>query len=274
MKSVIITGEGSYIGTMLCKHLLAQNGMYAVQIVSTVEASPESFDFCGADAVINVAAIVHRKDTPGMQSLYDSVNRDLAVIIAEKAKSDGVPLLIQFSTMSVYGMQTGVITKSTPPHPVTAYAKSKLEAERRIAPLADESFAVAILRPPMVYGPGAKGNYRTLEKLTRYLFFCPTVQNKRSLISIDRLCEYVRKRIDEARSGIFFPQDPSPVSTVALIEQIASDAGRKLWKTSLFNPMIQLLVKETSVGKKAFGDLLYDDLSELPLSAAFFGGSI
>lgn len=269
MKSIVITGEGSYIGTQLREHLLGQHDLYAVRIQPTVGVAPESFIFQGADAVINVAAIVHRKETPDMQDLYDSVNRDLAVRIAKKAKADGVPFFIQLSTISIYGKQTGIITKDTPPHPVTFYGKSKLAAERGIASLADDRFAVAILRAPMVYGPGAKGSYHTLEKLSRVSLFCPTIQNKKSLVSIDRLCAFIRERIDEARSGIFFPQDPSPVSTASLIEQIASDAGRKLWKTSLFNPAIRLLMKSSYVGKKAFGDLVYEDLFELPLSAAF-----
>ena len=269
MKKVIITGEGSYIGSQLQEHLLRRPDLYDVKILPTIGVVPESFDFRGASAVINVAAIVHRKETPDTLELYSSVNRDLAIGLAKKAKADGVSLFIQFSTMSVYGMQTGVITKDTPPHPVTAYGSSKLEAEKGIASLADDRFAVCILRPPMVYGPDAKGNYRLLEKLTSYLFFCPTVQNKRSLVSIDNLCEFIRERIDDVRSGVFFPQDPFPVSTVSLIEQIASRKGKKLWKTSLFNPLIRILSRTTPVGKKAFGDLVYEDLSELPLSAVF-----
>lgn len=269
MKSIVITGEGSYIGTMLQDYLLRQHGLYDVRIIPTVAADPDTFNFRGSDAVVNVAAIVHRKETPDTAALYSSVNRDLAVRIAKKAKADNVPLFIQFSTMSVYGKQTGVITKDTPPHPVTAYGRSKLEAERGIAPLADDRFKVSVLRPPMVYGPGAKGNYHTLEKLTRFLVFCPTIQNRRSLVSIDRLCEAIRERIDNPRSGIFFPQDPTPVSTASLIKEIASRSGKNLWDTSVFNPLIRLLAKATPAGRKAFGDLLYEDLNELPLSAPF-----
>ena len=176
--------------------------------------------------------------------------------------------------MSIYGKNSGTITKETPLHPVTAYGKSKLEAERLIALLADDRFTVTILRPPMVYGPGAKGNYHLLEEMTDHLHLCPTVQNRRSLVSIDRLCEFIRGRIEDSCSGVFFPQDPNPVSTASLIEQIAFEKGKTLRKTSLFNPCIRFLAKKTTIGEKAFGDLLYEDLSVLPLSAVFQGEDV
>ena len=269
MKTIVIAGEGSYIGTHLQEYLRQQTDVYAVKVYPTVGIDPQSFDISGTDAVINVAAIVHRKETPETLDLYYSVNQDFAINLAKKAKEENVPLFIQFSTMSVYGKQTGIITKDSPLHPVTAYAKSKLEAERGLASLVDDHFAVSILRPPMVYGPGAKGNYHLLEKLTDYLFFCPTFQNKRSLVSIDHLCKAVYKCIQDARSGIFFPQDPFPISTVSLIEQIAACKGKKLRKTSIFNPLIKFLTATTGMGKKAFGNLLYQDLFELPLSSIY-----
>lgn len=274
MKTVVITGEGSYIGTHLQEFFLRQKNLYDVRVINTLNADLRLIDFSGADAIINVAAIVHRKETPHNQDLFSSINRDLAISLARKAKEDGVPLFIQFSTMSIYGKQTGIITEDTPPHPMTAYSRSKYEAERGIAALADDHFAVSILRPPMVYGPGAKGNYHLLEKLTSYLLFCPTIQNKRSLVSINQLCSSVLERVNDARSGVFFPQDPSPISTVSLIEEIASRSGRKLQKTGLFNPLIRLLVATTTIGRKAFGDLVYENLTELPLSAIYLEANV
>ncbi|MBR3178478.1 MAG: NAD-dependent epimerase/dehydratase family protein [Clostridia bacterium] len=273
MRSIVITGEGSYIGSALQEYLSREPGHYSVRVLPTIGIAPDSFDFHNVDAVINVAAIVHKKETPDLISLYDSVNRDLAIGLAKKAKEDGACLFIQFSTMSVYGKITGAVSEDTLPNPVTAYGRSKLEAERLIAPLADDRFHVAILRPPMVYGPGAKGNYHLLEKLTDYLFFCPTLQNRRSLVSVDCLCSFILGCVENPRSGVFFPQDPTPVSTASLIEQIASKKGKKLWRTSLFNPFIRFLSKHTTAGKKAFGDLVYENLSELPLSAVFQGES-
>ena len=269
MKKILITGENSYIGTNLERHLAQFPDRYAVETLPMIGHTPDEYDFCGADAVVHVAAIVHRKETVKTIPLYNAVNCDLALAAAKRAKDAGVNQFILFSTMSVYGMETGVITRDTAPAPKTLYGRSKLAAERAIALLADEAFRVTILRPPMVFGEGAKGNYARLESLTKKLPFLPDFENRRSLVSIGTLCEAIRGYLDEPRSGVFFPQEAAPVSTAVLMERIATAQGRSLKKTKAFNPAIRLLRACTHAGKKAFGDLVYEDLSELPLSAAF-----
>ena len=108
-----------------------------------------------------MAGIAHIKETKENAELYYKVNRDLAIETAKKAKAQGVKQFVFLSTMSVYGMETGVITKETIPHPKNNYGKSKLQAEEKILSLSDEDFKVCIIRPPMVYGEGCKGNYQT-----------------------------------------------------------------------------------------------------------------
>lgn len=269
MKRILITGENSYIGTHLEQHLARFPDAYAVQTLAMLRHTPDEYDFHGADAVVHVAAIVHQKETTQTIPLYNTVNCDLAFAVAKQAKKSGVSQFILFSTMSVYGMETGVITKDTAPKPVTHYGRSKLAAERAIALLGDDAFKVTILRPPMVFGEGAKGNYARLETLTKRLPFLPDFENRRTLVSVETLCEAIRGYLDEPRSGVFFPQEAEPVSTTALMEQIAAKQGRTPKKTKAFNPAIRLLRVFSHAGKKAFGDLVYQDLSELPLSAAF-----
>ncbi len=267
MKRILITGENSYIGTHLEQYLQRFPDGYAVETLAMKGHTPEEYDFHGADAVVHVAAIVHRKETAETLPLYSAVNCDLALAVAARAKDAGVKQFILFSTMSVYGMETGVITKDTAPAPTTLYGRSKLDAERVIAALADDTFTVTILRPPMVFGKGAKGNYHRLEALTKKLPFLPDFPNRRSLVSIETLCEAIRGHLEEPRCGVFFPQEPEPVSTTALMERIAIEQGKTVRKTKLFNPAIRLLRACTHAGKKAFGDLVYENLSELPLPA-------
>lgn len=269
MKRILITGENSYIGTHLERHLQRFPDRYAAETLAMKGHTPDEYDFHGADAVVHVAAIVHKKETAETIPLYGAVNRDLALAVAKRAKDAGVKQFILFSTMSVYGMETGVITKDTAPAPKTLYGRSKLEAERAIAALADDGFKVTILRPPMVFGEGAKGNYRRLEALTKRLPFVPDFENRRSLVSIETLCEAIQGYIDEPRAGVFFPQEAEPVSTTALMERIAASQGRTPKKTKVFNPAIRLFRACTHAGKKAFGDLIYENLKELPLSAVF-----
>ena len=266
MKRVCICGAHSFIGTALEARLSAAPERFSVRTLSLHEPL-ETLDFRGADAVVLVAAIVHRKETKALIPLYEAINRDLAVETAKKAKAEGVGQFILLSTMSVYGMTTGTITKDTVPHPNTAYGRTKLEAERAVAALADGTFAVTILRPPMVVGAGAKGNYRRLERLAKRLPFSPDFENRRSVVRIETLCGTLARSIEAPRSGVFFPKEPEPVSTRELIEEAAKRQGRALKRSKLLNPAIRLFRTLTSTGKKAFGDLVCRDLSALPLSA-------
>lgn len=265
MKRILITGENSYIGTHLKEFLSQFPESYTVETLALKAHSPEEYDFHGAEAIVHVAAIVHRKETAETPALYEQVNRDLAYAVAEKAKREGVRQFVFFSSMSVYGKVTGTITRDTVPAPDTQYGKSKLAAERRIAALADDAFFVTILRPPMVFGPGAKGNPARLERLANKLWFCPDFENRRSMVSIDTLCEALKGYLDAPRSGVFFPQEAAPLSTADLMERMRRSHGKPVRRTKLLNPAIRLLRRFTRVGKKAFGDLTYEDLSELPL---------
>ena len=260
MKRILITGENGYIGTHLAAYLSSFPDRYAVSTIPLKGHAPDEYDFHGADAIVHAAAIVHRKETEETLPLYDAVNRDLTASLCEKAKREGVKQFVFFSSMSVYGMETGTVTEKTVPAPKTAYGRSKLEAEQAIAPLADDAFFVTILRPPMVIGEGAKGNPAKLSALAKKLPFCPDFKNRRSMVSIETLCRAVKDVLDGPRSGIVFPEEREPLSTTALFERAMRAQGRMPKKTKLFNPAIRVLRACTRVGKKAFGDLVYEGL--------------
>ena len=265
MKRILITGEHGYIGTAIATYLGQFPEQYIAECVSLRKNTPEALDLRGVDAIIHTAAIVHQKETKETQPLYDAVNCDLTAALAEKAKHEGVKQFVFMSTMSVYGMETGTITKDTVPAPTTQYGRSKLAAERRIAPLSDDAFTVTILRPPMVIGPGAKGNPARLQRFAKALPFCPDFENRRSMVSIETLCEAVKALLDAPRAGVFFPQEQTPLATRTLIERAMRAQGRTPKRSKLLNPAIRLLRTCTRIGKKAFGDLVYEDLTELPL---------
>ena len=267
MKRILITGENGYIGTHLAAYLSCFPERYAVTTLPMKGHTPDEYDFSGADAIVHAAAIVHQKETEETLPLYTAVNRDLTKALAGKAKREGVKQFVFFSSMSVYGKETGTITEETEPAPKTAYGRSKLEAEQAIAPLADDAFFVTVLRPPMVIGPGAKGNPAKLYALAKKLPFCPDFSNRRSMVSIETLCRAVKDVLDSPRSGIVFPEEREPLSTTALFERAMREQGKAPKKTKLFNPAIRVLRACTRVGKKAFGDLVYEGLHDrtLPL---------
>ena len=256
MKKVLITGANSYIGDSVKDYLLINPEKYSVDIKDTIGWNPEPSDFVGYDVVFNVAGIAHIKETAENRHLYYDVNRDLVIKIAEAAKAGGVEQFILLSSMSVYGMETGKITKRTEPKPLSAYGKSKLEADEEIKKLADESFMFACLRPPMVYGKGCKGNYQRLRFFALKSPIFPNYDNQRSMIYIGNLCEFVKRCIDEKRTGLFFPQNAEYTNTSEMVRFIAEEHEKKIKMTGLFSPLIKIC--SLSIIKKVFGDLIYE----------------
>lgn len=256
MKRVLITGKNSYIGTSLENWLMREPDKYKVDTVDMKDRSWKEKDFSSYDVVFHVAGIAHIKETSDNQNLYYKVNRDLAYETAQKAKQDGVEQFIFLSSMSVYGIEQGVIDKNTPLTPNSAYGKSKIEAEKLINKLKDDSFTVATLRPPMVYGKGCRGNYPRLVGLALKTPIFPKVDNKRSMIYIDNLSEFVKRLIDNRSGGLFFPQNADYVNTSEMVRIIAEVHGKRVVMTKLFNPLLRLL--NVSTVNKVFGDLVYD----------------
>lgn len=258
MKKILITGAGSYIGESFARYLQQFPGEYQTESVDMIGGSWREKSFAGFDAVYHVAGIAHIRETAENAHLYYEVNRDLAVETARKAKEDGVPQFVFLSSMSVYGIEEGCITRKTQPNPKSNYGKSKLQAEKGLEELCSEDFRIAVLRPPMVYGEGCKGNYQSLVKFARVMPFFPDYQNKRSMLHIDGLCETVKKLIDTQGSGLFLPQDPQYVCTCRMVRSIASEMGKNMKLLKILNPAVSVAKRCTGMGKKAFGDLYYE----------------
>ncbi|MCB2357875.1 NAD-dependent epimerase/dehydratase family protein [Clostridium estertheticum] len=256
MKKILITGANSYIGTSLEKWLGKYSDKYSIDTLDMRDGTWKGKDFSGYDVLFHVAGIAHIKETKENAELYYKVNRDLVYEVAQKAKEDGVKQLIFLSSMSVYGMETGIISKQTVPDPKSNYGKSKLQAEELIAQFADYSFRIAILRPPMIYGEGCKGNYVRLEKFALKSPIFPEIKNKRSMIYIDNLCKFVRLLIDGCSSGLFLPQNDEYVCTSDMVKAIAETRGKKIHMTKIFNPLLRIL--KVSMVNKVFGDLVYE----------------
>lgn len=255
MKKILITGADSYIGTSFEKYM-QQFEEYTVDTVDMREETWRDKDFSVYDAVFHVAGIAHIKETTENASLYYKVNRDLAIETAKKTKESGVGVFVLLSSMSVYGKETGEINCATVPAPTSNYGKSKFEADETILQLADYDFRVAVLRPPMVYGKGCKGNYKRLSKLAKKTCAFPWINNERSMIYIENLCEFVRHVIDKCQTGIYFPQDKEYCCTSQMVEYIADCAQKKVIFMKIFNPIIRCM--NISVVQKLFGNLVYE----------------
>lgn len=252
---VTITGANSYLGTHIAAHL-AERGM-AVETLDVRNPLPKEA-LGHTDAVVHVAGIAHRRESEENAALFYQVNRDLALAVAAQAKARGVRQFIYFSSMSVYGLYVGRITKETVPAPNSAYGKSKWEAEEGLRALADDGFRVAVLRPPMVYGKGCKGNYPRLSKLICSTPVFPRAKNQRSMLYIDCLSAFVRRLVESGQGGLYFPQNKAYVSTDELAREVAKAHGRRLWQPGGLGWLLRALSPSVSTVGKVFGDLTYD----------------
>lgn len=258
MKTVLITGKGSYIGESF-KQYICDNYReeYEVDTVDMLSTAWKEKDFSSYDAIFHVAGIAHIKETKENAENYYKVNRDLTLEVAKKAKADGVEQFIFLSSMSVYGLIEGEITADTPIKPNTHYGKSKYEAEKILETLADSDFCVTIIRPPMVYGKGCKGNFNTVVKLVKKLPVFPKLKNRRSMIYIDNLSEFVKLIMDKKLSGVYCPQNSEYMSTSDMAMDIATVLGKKIYFSRLLGLLVILIKPFVSIAKKAFGNLIY-----------------
>ncbi len=261
MKRVLITGTTSYIGINLKNWLEEHPEKYQVDAISVRGDLWKEESFSEYDVIVHLAGIAHVSADPKLEELYYKVNRDLTIEIAEKAKLDGVKQFIFLSSIIVYGdssREKKVINEDTIPKPSNFYGDSKLQAEKGILPLNEDDFKVVIIRPPMIYGKDSKGNYPKLAKAARKLPFFPDIDNQRSMLHIDNLCEFIKVMIDNEESGLFYPQNAEYVKTSEMVGLIAEVHGRRIVLTRIFNPIIRLMGVKIGLINKVFGNLVYD----------------
>ncbi len=271
MKKVLVTGANSYIGESFATWVKKKYPkQLQVDTVDMIDGSWREKQFSGYDIVFHVAGIAHadvEKVSEERKAFYYKINRDLAIETAQKAKSEGVKLFVFMSSIIIYGESAGIghtkrITYDTKPQPANFYGDSKWQADQGIRRLEDENFQVAVLRPPMIYGKGSKGNYPVLAKLARKLPIFPDIQNERSMLHIENLCEFLCLLMQEGKGGIYFPQNAEYVQTSEMVKQIAKIHGHKIWVSKVWNPMVwvveKLPGKPSRMVNKALGSLVYD----------------
>jgi UDP-glucose 4-epimerase len=261
MKKILITGADSYIGTNFEKWLIKAPNDYTVETIDMREETWKKKDFSEYDTIFHVAGIAHVSSNPEMEDLYYKVNRDLTIETAKKAKAEGVKRFVFMSSIIVYGDSSSnkrVIDRNTVPTPSNFYGNSKLQAEKGINELESNEFKVVIVRPPMIYGKGSKGNYPRLARMAQKIPVFPDIDNERSMLHIDNLCEFIRLMIDNDETGLFFPQNKEYVRTSKMVQLIAEMHGKKIWFTKVFNLALRLVHGKVGVVNKVFGNLVYD----------------
>ena len=266
MKKILITGTGSFIGETVRAYLEQWPDRYQVSTVDTMNGAWQRAAFYGFDAVYHVAGLAHAdvgNVTDEIKKKYYAVNTDLAISVAKKAKAEGVKQFLFMSSAIVYGDSAPIgkhkiITAESDYAPVNFYGDSKVQAEKGLIPLGDDSFHVVILRCPMIYGKGSKGNFPILEKMALRFSLFPKVKNERSMLYVGNLAEFVRLIIENDESGIFWPCNKELSNTSELVQMIAECHGKKVFLLPGLSWALKGLSHFSGYVNKAFGNLTYE----------------
>lgn len=267
MKKILITGAGSFVGTSIERWLQKWPSEYLVDTVDTMNDAWSKANISEYDVVFHVAGIAHVDPKPEMAPLYYKVNRDLTLEIARWAKDGRVKQFIYMSSGIVYhaskSLASTVINSATKPAPNDFYGDSKLQAEQGLKELECDTFKIAILRPPMIYGPNCKGNFLRLGWLATKTPIFPAWHNQRSMLFIDNLAEFVKQVIDRELNGVFFPQNKELADTVEIVRYFAHKYHKRIWISRIFNPLVWLGSFFLKPIPKMFSDSYYvSEMSE------------
>lgn len=261
MINILITGSHSFVGTSVEQWLSRWSSTYAVDTVDTMNDKWKEADFSKYDVIFHVAGIAHVDPKPGMAPLYYKVNRDLTLEIARHAKACGVRQFIFMSSMIVYhaskSLKGTVIDAWTKPNPNDFYGDSKLQAENGLRQLESIDFKLVVLRPCMIYGPAGRGNFQRLARLAMKTPVFPAWHNRRSMLYIDNLSEFVKQTVDRQLAGTYHLQNREYADTVAIVKYYAQVANHRLWCSSLFNPFVWLGAWVLKPLCKMFADQYY-----------------
>lgn len=271
MKKVLITGANSYIGASFEKYAKEHySSELSIETVDMMDGSWREKDFGSYDIVYHVAGMAHAdvgKVSDEVKEKYYAVNTDLAIETAKKAKEAGVKQFVFMSSAIIYGdsapyRQTKRITASTEPQPANFYGDSKWQGDKGVRMLEAPGFIVTVLRPPMIYGKGCKGNYPVLASMAKKLPIFPDVQNERSMLYIENLCEFLAQVMICGKGGIFWPQNAEYTRTSEVVRMIAEANGHKIKVSKIWNWAVELANKlpgkPAGLANKAFGNLSYD----------------
>jgi len=244
VKRILLTGASGFIGQSLKKYWSSSDEVFSI-------SSRNGFDISqippNIHTVIHLAGIAHRMEaTPS--ELYFEVNEHLTLKFAEKMKAQGIRHFIFFSTIKVYGDEVlkGEVNERTPCQPSDAYGQSKWNAEEGLRSLEDENFKVSVIRPPLVFGAGVKGNLYSLMKLLKKPFPLPfdRIDNQRSMVSVKNLIAMTEEIAYQCLPGIFLPRENELISTTGLVHEIRRYMNFNTPRTFSIPPFLRHSIKK------------------------------
>jgi UDP-glucose 4-epimerase len=279
---ILLTGSHGFVGSALSRDLNA-NCKYQLTTVGRrpslnkaqnhveielSETSNCSHALVGIDVVIHTAARVHMMDdrAPNPLAAFRSMNTHATLTLARQASAAGVKRFIFLSSIKVLGdveSQRQPFDHSQQPRPNDPYGISKFEAELGLFEIAKETgMEVVVIRPPLVYGPGVKANFRQLIGLMSKQLPLPlgSVRNKRSMVALPNLIDLIICCISHpaAVNQTFMVSDNDDLSTPELMKAISNALGKKALLFPVPVSLLRLIGQVT--GKSAVIDRLCGSL--------------
>lgn len=264
-KTLMITGASGFIGSNFIERY---KDKYNIIPMDLLKVKPEEIDFDGVDTVLHLAALVHQMQGAPREKYFE-INTELTKRIAEEAKKQGVKHFVFYSTVKVYGYDGDlynhnmILNEESECNPINdPYGESKWEAEKILRALESANFKIGIIRPPMVYGKGVKGNMESLIKLVKLLPILPFNydKNRRSLVNIENLMYLTTLVIDKEARGVFLPLDEKNISLKEIVEEIEKAYNLKRMNIPMIQPIFWLLTKiKPNIMVRLFGTLQFDN---------------
>ena len=286
---VLVTGANGFVGRHLVP-VLANNGWVVRRAVRRLTGSEDEVliesigpatdwraALDGADAIVHLAARVHHPHEEGATELYGSINTEGTLQLARSAADAGVRRFIYVSTILVNGSCTdgrGPFRENDIPAPRGVYGKSKAAAESGLEEMAEHTgMQITVIRPPLVYGVDALGNFRLLVRAVRLGIPLPfaAIDNRRAFLGVQNLASFIANRLSGAarKLDVFLVADSEQVSTPEFIRRIASAAGKTARLVPLPMAALQLLLKMS--GRPEARDSLIGSM-EVDVSKALASG--
>jgi UDP-glucose 4-epimerase len=260
---VLVTGAGGFVGRHLVP-VLAGEGWHVRRAVRTLSGSDDEVSIgsigpatdwqaalAGVEAVVHLAARVHHPGEESAGELYRAVNTEGTLQLARCAAAAGVRRFVHVSTILVNGSSTdgrAPFREDDIPAPRGVYGNSKAAAESGLKRLAETvDMRIAVIRPPLIYGAGALGNFRLLVRAIQRGIPLPfgAIRNRRAFLGVENLTSFIANRLSDAerKFDIFLVADEMQISTPAFVRQIARAAGRTARLVPVPVPALQVLLK-------------------------------
>ena len=256
---ILVTGSNGFVGM---RFMQINEGRYDLLPVSLRSGNIDEIDLSGVDAIVHLAGKAHDMKLND-EAVYFKINYKLAKELADKAKASRVPHFIYISSVKVYNDNTfDILNENSACNPTDAYGRSKLKAEQYLLSITSEDFKVSIVRPPLVYGPGVKGNMLRFLELVRNRSMLPfgKMSNRRSMVYVDNLVALINRIIDTGSKGIFVAGDEKPISTETLLRLMAEAMGKKLKLIAMPGISRGLLkLMKPSIYRRLFGSFVIDN---------------